>query len=430
LTGYALDGSLCTTWDVTVVITTNKNNIGISNSGWISWTKSWDYQRYAVVSWSLGEVSGIQLINILSDATESCPAYSMDDIYDVEWPDLSWGNALTWDVRECSGWELTINVSAWSWCADVLWNFQYKFWTKFGMWDWQNSNVLFVSAIVAGRTWWIVQQDISVQDALWNESTWTFDVEVKDILPTITGRNLWIISGEIVVSIDWDANEWICGTWDLIISAVECSGATRLTWEWLILTITPNNGLNKVDWYCDVTVKDNEWNTATWRYEFTGDTVWPDVELTGTNLICMNTGVFSVTWTFTEDVYGFTDAWVFVQWWIVSGFVDQSPAIYTWKVSMNALQLVTVVVPAWKAVDLWWNPNTSSNTLSGEYDPKWPDPVTLTAPDSVVYWNNTTLKWTSTTDSGCAWVSGYIHENVMNENSWQVDLSLHELIYQ
>jgi hypothetical protein len=51
-----VDGELCTTWDVIVTISTDRPDVVISNTAWITWLETWVNQWYAIVSWSIWNI--------------------------------------------------------------------------------------------------------------------------------------------------------------------------------------------------------------------------------------------------------------------------------------------------------------------------------------------------------------------------------------
>ena len=167
-------------------------------------------------------------------------------------------------------------------------------------------------------------------------------------------------------------------------------------------------------WY----VKDEVWNTGECRIEITNiDKEIPTVVLEWTNTEwCTNKAEFTVTWTFSEDVYDFDEEKISITNGTISEF-SWIWKVYTWKVTM--LWWETEVKIEWnKVVDKAWNANSESNSLISNYDNNGPTAVTLLNPTngSTVYSTWITLQWSVWTDSGCAEISGFTYRLCFDEN--------------
>ena len=155
-----------------------------------------------------------------------------------------------------------------------------------------------------------------------------------------------------------------------------------------------------------------------WKVNYAYDTKRPSVEIEWTNLACMSTNTFLVTWKFSEEVNWFVSWDVSIVNWNVDGF-GWDWELYSWTVNMNPMSIVSVKIDENKAYDWAWNWNTESNVLTWMYDNVWPRMWNLNELDKV-YSENTTLSWNTATDSGCAWVSGYNWELYSWSCNWDV----------
>ena len=165
----------------------------------------------------------------MSDAidTVNCPSYTILK-HDNEWPVLG-ENSLTWELVECTWWSLVIDAEN-NGCAWSIWWMEYYFWPSKWYQDWTWTSTLSLTSTQVWRTGKIeVTQVIKVKDELWNESTGSYTVEIQDVKPTITGKDLWEITWDVVIEnvlVALDAKEWDdCGRVDLtILESFICSG--------------------------------------------------------------------------------------------------------------------------------------------------------------------------------------------------------------
>ena len=115
-----------------------------------------------------------------------------------------------------------------------------------------------------------------------------------------------------------------------------------------------------------VDVTNNE-NTASNTLSRTYDTVQPTVVINSTAIDPTNASPIPVTITFSESVTGLVVGDITVTNGTVGSFTG-SGTTYNASITPTAAGLVTVSVPANKAVDAATNSNTASNTLSRTYD--------------------------------------------------------------
>ena len=193
--------------------------------------------------------------------------------YDNVWPDFEFG---TIEVDEWKPLNINIVVND-TWCAEISW---YRFWNEFGLWEWQTSSGLSITAEQIWNIWWTGKdQVVSVMDTLWNVTTKTWKIIIKDVKPIITQTWAidWIQTWEVVVDVIdllW-AEEWDLWTWDLEVEINECVYATgHISGQYLIVNVAK---WAEWIWYCTVKIKDNEWSYADvdWVIEFEVDTKEP-----------------------------------------------------------------------------------------------------------------------------------------------------------
>ena len=262
-------------WDYTNNIITWVNNTWIYT--WYVWDEAWN-------TW----------ICIWEVTSSVFDAESMEDYYSVV--EAMW--------NECTTITWRINVTIWDSCGkDSLDKFRYN-------WSW-----LWTSSELWLSSWWVWSWKINViiTDWAWNNTTTWILFTWNDSVVTLdswVNQNIWIITWEYsittwrLIELFW-AKEWSCGIKNITVKWVNCSWASMTILGWNA-TITLDSDLNGVEWYCEIVFRDDDGNEETWRIEFTGDNSKPEVTLTWTNLACMNTGNFVVTWQFTESVNWFT----------------------------------------------------------------------------------------------------------------------------
>lgn len=309
----------------------------------------------------------------------------------------------TWYECETITWKVI--VYTWDSCGKIsLTDFSYS------RTDWPNTS-----------EWWRYSDNsneetkqITITDWAWNTVNINVLYQWLDAgisLGNGVSQNIWIISWAYqtniwnIINLFW-AMEWTCETTSLNVAGWTCSGWTITIDNWWDIEILPTNWLNGQSWYCEIVFSDNEWEqTETWIIEFVSDTVSPSISIVWTNASCMSSSSFIVTWTFTENVNWFTISDINIQWWNVSNFVWNWDE-YSWIVTANSMVEFSVQVPDNVAYDSAWNPNTSSNIITGLYDNVWPNDVLLKE-KIIVYSSTSTLGWYPISDSWCAWVSGY-----------------------
>ena len=250
-----------------------------------------------------------------------------------------------------------------------------------------------MSKFTYSRPWWINTSEygtssnnvlswfgiqVTISDWAWNSTWTTVRYKWNDTWVTLSNwvnQNIavltWTFEKTVAEIINmFGATEWACWTWNITVTWTICSWASISIENWII-SINPDSDLDWVDWYCEFEFWDNEWEkTTTWKVTFIVDTKQPWVALTWTNLVCMNTDTFVVTWIFTEAMMWF-ELWdVNVSGGTVSNF-SWNESEYTWTVTMTPMVETTVFVSAWVATDLNWNPNIESktNVLANPHNP-------------------------------------------------------------
>ena len=314
-------------------------------------------------------------------------------------------NDVVWFECEVITWSIVWNI--WDSCwKDDLSKFTYSrpWWINTSEYGTSSNNVLSWFGIQVTIVDWAGNSNTDTVKYTWNDTwvtlsnwasqsiddvlTWTFEKAVAEI-----------------VDLFW-ATEWACWTWNITVTWTICSWASISVENWII-SINPDSDLDWVDWYCEFEFWDNEWEkTITWKVVFIVDTKQPWITLTWTNLVCMNTDTFDVTWIFTEPMMWFESWDVIVSGWTQSNFVWDGIS-YTWKVYMDPMVETKVYVSAWVATDLNWNENTESNMLTGMYDNAWPNDVSFVNWQDEIYLKNPTIFRSAVSDQGCAWLSGY-----------------------
>lgn len=100
-----------------------------------------------------------------------------------------------------------------------------------------------------------------------------------------------------------------------------------------------------------------------------GDVTPPTCVLTTAAPDPVLTATFTVTATFSEDVFGFTVGDITVTNGAASGFIAASASVYTFTITpVTASLAITVQVGAGVCVDGAGNPNTASNTISRDWE--------------------------------------------------------------
>ena len=316
----------------------------------------------------------------------------------------------------------TTNDAEWFECEVITWSIVWNTWDS----CWKND----LSKFIYSRPWWINTSEYGTSSN--NVLSW-FGIQVTIVdwagnsntdIVKYTWNDTWVtLSNWASQSIDdvltWTfekavaeivdlfwATEWACGTWNIIVTWTVCSWASMIEVDWNII-ITPNENLNGDAWYCEFVFGDDEWQkTTTWRIKFMIDTIVPNIALTWTNLVCMNTNTFDVSWIFTEPVMWFESWDVIITGWIIQNFV-WNWVEYTWQAVMDPMIETRLSIPAWVVTDLNWNPNIESNELTWLYDNVWPNDVTFVNWQSEVYLKNPTIFRSAVSDQWCAWLSGY-----------------------
>ena len=322
---------------------------------------------------------------------------------------------LTWE--ECTLIEWNIEVIDNWWCWE---GFNYS-WDWFGSWN--DEYYSWYSELV---TW--KKATVFVQDSAWNTASKVLNYHWTDTWVQLINWNEQIITNVLLTwwnaynTTTWElislfgAREWNCWPKYISVEKISCDWLSMdIDWEWSVV-VTWNDNLSET-WSCILRFSDNDWNFVTWVLKIKVDTVAPWVELLWTNVACMSTNIFDVTWIFTESVQWF-ELWdIFVQNWNVSSF-SWSYWEYTWQVIIDPMVEVRVSIPAWVAADLAWNENTQSiNNLTWMYDNEWPNSVTLVEKTTVYSENANFARWQAT-DNWCAWVSGYQRELYLWECGW------------
>ena len=397
--------SQCTTWNVVLKLSFSWDlNIEIFDDWGINWI--WDNGVYTweVLSWNW-----------------SYPVIIRDTDFDITWQCtwvVTWHdedapviNSITTWVYECTG--LTVQVDAID--TGCAWISGYLFSGWLFNKGWQKLPQFNVGSLQVWRTWGVeITWTVFVKDSLENQTEFGINIQVLDIKPFVTtSRPIWVLTWDRTYPesevIAWlDAKEWDCGSGDLYIS-------------WVVNGQCTFNSENKelkieAEWTeCVVEIADNEWSTVTWTIKYTTDTSNPAVELIGTNLACMSTNTFVVTWTFSENVFGFNSWDISITGWNIVNF-GWEDNIYSWTVSMNPMEIVSIQLPAWIATNINWNSNQESNILTWMYDNAWPDVVTFSNWQDTWYSTEMTLSWDDVDDQWCAGLSGYNYKFVEGEN--------------
>ncbi len=314
----------------------------------------------------------------------------------------------------------TTNDAVWFECEVIIWSIVWNTWDS----CWKND----LSKFTYSRPWWIntseywtisgnvwiVDIDVIISDWAWNSTWTTVRYTWNDTWVTLSSwvsQNIAVLTWTFektvaeIVDLFW-ATEWACWTWNITVTWTICSWASISVENWIV-SINPDADLDWVDWYCEFEFWDNEWEkTTTWKVMFIVDTKQPWVILTWTNLVCMNSDTFDVTWTFTEAMTWFESWDVNMSGGTVSNF-NWNGSEYIWTVTMTPMVETTVFVPAWVATDLNWNENTESNKLTGMYDNVWPNDVSFVNWQDEIYLKNPIIFRSAVSDQGCAWLSGY-----------------------
>ena len=311
-------------------------------------------------------------------------------------------------AEECTIIEWSIQVDDSWWCGN--WFSYLWWWFGFG----SDLSYSWYSEVVTWKT-----ATVSVWDSAWNLATSNINYTWTDTWVQLINWNEQIIFDIVLTwwnsynTTTWDlislfgVREWNCGAKYLSVSKNSCNWLSMdIDVEWNVV-ITWNNNLEQTG-SCELRFSDDDGNSEIWILKIRVDTVVPWVEIQWTNLACMSGSTFSVTWIFTEPVQWF-DVWnIFVENGTPSSLAWNGSG-YTWTVNMDPNVVVRVKVPASAAFDLNWNPNTESNELTGMYDTAWPSKVILSE-KTKVYSESSNFSWQPVSDSGCAWVSGYIRE--------------------
>lgn len=313
-------------------------------------------------------------------------------------------NDAVWFECEVVTWSIVWNT--WDSCwKDDLSKFTYSrpWWINTSEYGTSSNNVLSWFGIQVTIVDWAGNSNTDTVKYTWNDTWVTLSNWANQNIAVLT----WTFEKTVAEIINmFGATEWACWTWNITVTWTICSWASISIENWIV-SINPDADLDWVDWYCEFEFWDNEWEkTTTWKVMFIVDTKQPWVALTWTNLVCMSTDTFDVTWIFTEAMLWF-ELWdVNVSGGTVSNF-SWNESEYTWRVTMTPMVETTVFVPAWVAIDLNWNENTESNKLTGMYDNVWPNDVSFVNRQNTWFSRSTTLRWNATNDSGCVSVSWY-----------------------
>ena len=146
-------------------------------------------------------------------------------------------------------------------------------------------------------------------------------------------------------------------------------------------TITPlADGLVTIDVAADQAFDNpNNGNSAATQLSVTNDETKPTVTIT-TDASDPQSGAFTATFTFSEDVTGFASEDITVGNGAASNFNSTSAKVYTATITPTADGAVTIDLAADKAQDAAGNNNTAATQLSVTNDETKPT-VTITASD-------------------------------------------------
>lgn len=284
--------SACTSGNLLLTLTWNET---ITWSNLDNWTFV-NNSKYTIWVSSNNTVSVI--ISDLAWNTKNCSITPTN--YDNDGPSITFENT---EIDECTSKTWSANAED-IWCAWITANSAFNFSTiNFGngtRW-WSTFNIS--KELVLGG-WTTKAQTLIVRDTLWNESTKTAILTIKDTKPSIwniTWEISWLLTWEIIywniVSI-LNVQDGACSTWTITWNLVwECTNATGSNLQNNVLTIKPNQN---IEWtgICTIEFKDDEWNSITWFVTYNIDTRRPE------KAICTENACFkdSVTVSCSESV--------------------------------------------------------------------------------------------------------------------------------
>ena len=400
--------TVCTSGDVVLTMSA----IGANEYSWtwfddtvadnLPYSANWNW----IYTWYVRDVAGNTWICIKQVET-------FDDV----WPSITIPLVADLTAEECTliQWVLTVtdNGGCGNWFNySRVWfggrnNANYSWYSEVVGWQTATVSVRDSAGNISNQTLNYTWTDTWVQLNNWDEKT------VPAVV--LTWWNSYNTTTWALISLFW-ASEWNCGSKYISVEKVSCDWLSMdIDEEWNVV-FTWNSGLSGTE-SCTLKFSDNDWNSENWMLNIMVDTVVPWITLEWTNVACMSTNTFDVTWIFTEPVVWFDGADIDVDGWSVSSFAWNG-AIYTWKINMTPMVITTVSVPAGVVTDLNGTENiASTNELTWMYDNVWPNAVNLVE-KATVYSDSTSFSWSYATDSGCADVSWYQRELYLWECSW------------
>jgi len=127
---------------------------------------------------------------------------------------------------------------------------------------------------------WTSSKTYRFEDSVWNVSSATINYTWLNSGITIgtSNVNLWIITGNHMIPnlINYfGAKDWDCGASTVSVQSINCVWWSGILQNWN-LTIIPDTGAIYSNRYCDITFKDDENYTVSWRVVFATQTCNPD----------------------------------------------------------------------------------------------------------------------------------------------------------
>jgi gliding motility-associated-like protein len=213
-----------------------------------------------------------------------------------------------------------------------------------------------------------------------NEASDQYSVEYDFTRPTVDIQSSAAdpINGPFVVTITFDEDVTGFTMSDLVVTNGVPSDFIQISGSVYEVTITPT-----ADGAVTVEVPENvaedaatNGNEASDLFEITFDGTRP-VPTIGSSVADPTNAPFDITITFTEDVFGFTDADINVTNGSVTAFSGMG-ALYTATITPAADGTVDIFIPEAVTEDLATNPNEASGTFSVLYDATNPTPTIST----------------------------------------------------
>jgi len=402
-------GWWCTSGEVEITLSWNSSEIA-TYSRWdmVTWTftgnvTTWVYSTWTY-TWYVWDAAWNTWICIWEVTNKMLDTEWLDDYYEVV--DAEW--------YECEMITWSINVTTWESCgSDDISDFVYQ-----RLWSEITTNKYWIThnGVYSGTYYVKIRNWAWTSVTTWVRYTWN-DTWVT--LDSWSIQNIWIITWDYdittwsIIDLFW-AREWACWIENITVTWWSCSWAS-VEIDNGTITISPDNDLNWVSWYCEFIFSDDDERSETWTLRFSVDNVapglvWKDA-LTFSGGDCVKWWIpYAVTITWNEPVVWFDISDVAVTNWTKSdGFtVSNNNPIFGWTVTspIDWFGVTTVTISSGAVSDGAWFGNPEKSVYR-EYDNAWPVDVTFSGWQDTIYDTEAVLYWNSSADNGCAGLSWY-----------------------